>query len=377
MKIIHLSDLHLGKKVNEFSMLEDQKYILNQIVTIIEKEKIEGVIIAGDIYDKPIPPSEAVQLFDEFLVQLSNRKLQVFTISGNHDSPERIAFGSKLMSPSGIHMAPIFEGVVEPIIVNDDYGKVNIYMLPFVKPVLVKKYFPEEKIESYTDAIQTVIEHMSINPNVRNILITHQFVTGASRCESEELSVGGTDNVDSLVFEPFDYVALGHIHSPQSIKNEYIRYSGTPLKYSFSEVKHQKSVTIVELKEKGNIKIKLLPLIPKHDMCEIKGSYMEISSKSFYEKINNEDYLHITLTDEEDIVDATRKLRIIYPNIMKLDYDNKRTQSSTIIEAEEMKNQSPLELFSELYQLQNNQSMTAEQQEFVQELIQKIWEEQI
>lgn len=376
MKFIHLSDLHIGKRVNEFSMLEDQKYILTQIIQIVEEEAPDGVLIAGDIYDKSVPSAEAVQLFDDFLCQLAKQKRQVFVISGNHDSPERIAFGSRLMDASGIHLSPVFQGEITPISLEDSYGKVDIFMLPFLKPAHVRRFYEEEEIESYTDALRVVIEHMKLQPEHRSILLTHQFVTGASRSESEELSVGGSDNVDASVFDSFDYVALGHIHGPQSIGRETLRYCGTPLKYSFSEADHKKSVTVVELLEKGTCRIETIPLIPKRDLRELKGTYMELTEKKNYEGTNTEDYIHITLTDEEDIPDAIGKLRVIYPNIMKLDYDNRRTRShGDFSDLEQIEEKTPLELFSEFYEKQNNQPMNQEQREFIKELMERIWEE--
>ncbi|MBQ1235366.1 MAG: exonuclease SbcCD subunit D, partial [Oscillospiraceae bacterium] len=239
----------------------------------------------------------------------------------------------------------------------------------------VRRFFPEEKIESYTDAMRVAIAAMGIDENERNVLITHQFVTGASTCESEEISVGGTDNVDAAVFEGFDYVALGHIHGPQNVGSERIRYCGTPLKYSFSEAGHKKSVSLVELGEKGELKVSTLPLVPRRDMREIKGTYNELTAKSYYEGTAVEDYLHITLTDEEDVPEAVGRLRVIYPNIMKLSYDNRRTQSSNVINAaEDVQQKSPLSLFEELYEMQNNQTMSDEQRSFAQELIEQIWE---
>lgn len=379
MKIIHLSDLHLGKRVNEFSMIDDQRYILKKIINIIDDENPDGVIIAGDIYDKSIPPAEAVELFDDFLVRLSKRKLHIFVISGNHDSPERIAFGRELMNMSGVYISPVYNGEIIPISLEDKFGKVNIYMLPFVKPAHIRKYFPECIIESYTDAIKIAIEQMKVNTDERNILVTHQFVTGANCCDSEELSVGGTDNVNASVFDDFDYVALGHIHRPQNCLSERIRYCGTPLKYSFSEANDRKSVTVIELTEKGKISLRTVDLIPKHDMKEIRGTYSEITQKSFYENTTYmEDYMHITLTDEDDIPDVIGKLRTIYHNLMKLDYDNKRTRANKTIEGtRDVENKSPLELFSDFYKLQNNQPMSEEQTDFMQKLIENVWEENI
>lgn len=376
MKLIHLSDLHLGKRVNEFSMLEDQKYILKEILRVIDDEKPDGVLIAGDIYDKSVPPAEAVELFDDFLVRLAERKLQVFAVSGNHDSPERIAFGSRLMDMSGIHLSPVYSGETTSFSLSDEYGTVAVYMLPFVKPAHIRRYFPEDEITSYTDALRCAVDQIPLDPAERNILVTHQFVTGALRAESEEVSVGGSDNVDAAVFDRFDYVALGHLHIPQNIGSERLRYAGSPLKYSFSEMNHEKSVTIVELEKKGTLRLRTVPLIPLHDLAEIRGAYAELTLKSFYaDKTLRDNYLHITLTDEEDIPDAVGKLRVIYRNLMKLDYDNKRTRhQAEIDETEEAESKPPLELFAELYERQNGAPLSDEQTAFMTALIEKVWE---
>ena len=375
MKFLHLSDLHIGKRVNEFSMLEDQEYILTKIINIIDDEKPDAVVVAGDVYDKSVPSAEAVQLFDDFLCRLAQRKLQVFVISGNHDSAERMAFGGRLMDISGVHMSPVYNGKVEAISLVDEFGKVNFFMLPFVKPANVRRFFEDAQIESYTDAIRVAVENMNVNADERNVIVTHQFVTGAEKCESEEISVGGSDNVDANVFDCFDYVALGHIHGPQNVGSEKIRYCGTPLKYSFSEAKHKKSVTVVEMGGKGSLDIRIIAIEPKHDMREIKGTYAEITLKDNYINTNTDDYMHITLTDEEDIPDAIGKLRVIYPNLMKLDYDNKRTRSSAKLDIiENIEQRSPLDLFAEFYEKQNNQSMTYGQSEFMKSLIESIWE---
>lgn len=375
MKLIHLSDLHIGKRVNEFSMLEDQEYILTKIINIIDDEKPEAVLIAGDVYDKSVPSAEAVQLFDDFLVRLAKRNLHTFIISGNHDSAERLAFGGRLMELSGIHLSPVYNGKVEATSLEDENGRVNFYMLPFIKPANVRRFFEEETIETYTDAVRVAVENMEIDENERNVLITHQFVTGAERSESEEVSVGGSDNVDASVFDGFDYVALGHIHGPQNIGSEKIRYCGTPLKYSFSEANHKKSVTVVDLGKKGELEIRTVPLTPKHDMREIKGLYEEIVSKENYSGTDTNDYMHITLTDEDDIPDAISRLRVIYPNLMKIDYDNTRTRSNTVLDTvEDIEHRSPLDLFAEFYEKQNGQAMNKEQLEFSKQLIESIWE---
>ena len=378
MKLIHLSDLHIGKRVNEFSMMEDQEYILKQILKIIDDEAPDGVIIAGDVYDKPVPSAEAVELFDDFVVRLSNRSLPVYIISGNHDSPERLAFGNRLMSASGIHFSSVYNGAAERFELTDEYGTTAIYMLPFVKPSNVRRFYPDDKIESYTEAIAVAVREMQVNPDNRNIIITHQFVTGAERSDSEDVSVGGTDNVDASVFDGFDYVALGHIHRPQNVGGETIRYCGSPLKYSFSEAPYEKSVTVVELQEKGNTSVRTVPLTPMREMVELKGAYEELTLKSFYEGTSyREDYVHITLTDEEDIPDVVQKLRVIYRNLMKLDYDNKRTRHQTEINgAEDVAVKSPLELFAEFYEAQNGAAMSPDQATHIEALIEKIWEEQ-
>lgn len=376
MKLIHLSDIHLGKRVNEFSMLEDQAHILKKILAVVDEEKPDGVLIAGDVYDKSVPSTEAVQLFDDFLVRLAERKLPVFIISGNHDSPERLSFANRLINAAGIHLAPVYNGVVEPITLSDEYGPVNVYMLPFIKPAHVRGFFPDTEITGYSDAVAAAIGRMNIDKTQRNVLITHQFVTGAQRSDSEELSVGGTDNIGAEVFCDFDYVALGHIHGPQNMDSGRIRYCGSPLKYSFSEAAQQKSVTVAELKEKGMLEIHTVPLIPRRDMVELKGSYQQLTLREFYENTTyQEDYTHITLTDEEDIPDAVAKLRAVYHNLMKLDYDNTRTRHSAAISgAENVETRSPIDLFAEFYELQNGLPMSAEQTELVASLIEKIWE---
>ena len=378
MKLIHLSDLHLGKRVNGFSMLEDQRYILQEILHIIDREAPDGVLIAGDVYDKSVPPAEAVALLDEFLVELSRRQLQVYLISGNHDSPERLAFGGRLMAQSGVHVAPVYDGRIVSFTQQDRYGSVEIFLLPFLKPAHVRRFFPDDPIDSYTDALRTVLSHAAVPTDKRTVLVTHQFVTGASRCDSEDLSVGGSDNVDAAVFAPFDYVALGHIHNPQSAGGAHIRYCGTPLKYSFSEAAHEKSVTVVELRQKGDVNIRTVPLKPLRDMAELRGTYESLTFRGFYEGTTYpRDYLHITLTDEEDIPDAVSKLRVIYPNLMQLSYDNARTRAGVLTApTEQAAQKTPLELTEAFYEGQNGQPMNDAQREFLRGLMERIWEEE-
>ncbi len=375
MKLMHLSDLHIGKRVHELSMIDDQQYILNTILAVIDEEQPDGVILAGDIYDKSVPPAEAVQVFDDFLVRLAKRHIPVFIISGNHDSPERLAFGGRLLQASHIHISPVYTGAVEPIRLTDEHGDVLVYLLPFIKPTHVRRAFPDEQIDSYTDAVRVAIAHMDVDETARNVIVTHQFVTGASRSESEEISVGGSDNVDVSVFDAFDYVALGHIHGPQSVGRETVRYCGTPLKYSFSEAVHEKSVTVVQLGVKGDVRVRTVPLTPWREMRELRGTYDELTFKDNIDAACREDYIHITLTDEEDILDAIGKLRVIYSNLLKLDYDNRRTrQNQTVDSAGDVTVKSPLELFGEFYELQNNQPLGAAQRQYMTALIEQIWE---
>lgn len=375
MKLIHLSDLHIGKRVNEFSMIDDQKYILKQILGIIDEETPEAVLLAGDIYDKSVPSAEAVEVFDDFLVNLAERKIPIFMISGNHDSAERLAFASRIMRESSVYVSPVYSGSIEPVTLEDQWGRVNFYMLPFVKPAHVRPFFPEEGIDSYNDAVRTAVDAMKINTKERNVLLTHQFVTGSVTCESEEISAGGTDNVDAENFRDFDYTALGHLHGPQRAGRDNIRYCGTPLKYSFSESGQEKSITIAELGKKGSIAIRTRLLEPKRDMKKIRGSYMEVTAKRFYENLKLEDYFHITLTDEEDIPDAIGRLRAIYPNTMRLEYDNRRTRSNADFQAaENIERKSPAQIFAEFYQQQNNQELSREQAEHMEKLISSIWE---
>lgn len=380
MRFLHTADLHIGKRVNEFSMLEDQEYILRQILKTADKEQVEAVLIAGDVYDKQVPSAEAVRLFDWFLTQLNSRKLHVFVIGGNHDSVERLSFGAQIMEESGVYLTQSYDGKVVPVRLEDEYGPVNLWMLPFLKPAMVKRFFPEQDIVTYQDALETVIGNMELNREERNLLIAHQFVTGAVTGGSEdsvEVFVGGVENVDASVFADFDYVALGHIHRAQSAGGEQIRYSGTPLKYSFSEIRHEKSVTIAELKEKGSLTVHQEPLKPLHDMREIRGSYEELVLRENYQGTDLEDYLHVILTDENDIPDVIGRLRSIYPNIMKLDYDNQRTRrNQELMKEEAAVEQSPMELLGQFFLQQNNQEMSPEQTEYARTLMETIRKEE-
>lgn len=378
MKFLHLADLHLGKRVNGFSMLEDQAHILRQILAILDDEQPDGVLIAGDVYDKSVPSVEAVELLDSFLTELRARGVPVLLISGNHDSPERLAFGGRVMDSCGIHISPVYDGALAPVTLHDEFGPVHVWLLPFVKPAHVRRWFPDADIESYTDAMAEAVAHMDIDTAARNVLVTHQFVTGGTRSGSEELSVGGTDNVDSGVFAPFDYVALGHLHGAQHIGRETIRYAGSPLKYSFSEARQHKSVTVVTLGEKGDVQVRTVALTPLRELREIRGSYDELTARSFYEHTTyRSDYLHLILTDEQDVFDAMSRLRTIYPYLMTLDYDNARTRAAGGMSVPaETERRTPLELFEALYARQNHQPMSEVQREYIAQLMEQIMEVQ-
>ncbi len=378
MKFLHLADLHLGKRVNGFSMLEDQAHILRQILAILDGEQPDGVLIAGDVYDKSVPSVEAVGLLDGFLTELRTRGVPVLLISGNHDSPERLAFGGRVMDSCGIHISPVYNGALAPVTLHDTFGPVHVWLLPFVKPAHVRRWFPDADIESYTDAMAEAVAHMDIDTAARNVLVTHQFVTGGARSGSEELSVGGTDNVDSGVFAPFDYVALGHLHGAQHIGRETIRYAGSPLKYSFSEARQHKSVTVVTLGEKGDVQVRTVALTPLRELREIRGSYDELTARSFYEHTTyRSDYLHLILTDEQDVFDAMSRLRTIYPYLMTLDYDNARTRAAGGMSVPaETERRTPLELFEALYQRQNHRPMSEVQRAYIAQLMEQIMEVQ-
>lgn len=382
MKLMHLADLHLGKRVNGFSMMEDQEYILNRILEIMEEEQPDGLLIAGDVYDKSIPPAEAVRLMDDFLTAVAAKHVPVFLISGNHDSAERVAFGHQLMQGSGIWISPVYDGTIRHHTLEDRWGEVNIYLIPFLRPSVVRSFFPDVEIEDYTDALRTIIEDLQVDTSRRNVVLAHQFVTAAGAlpetCDSEQLSVGGLDRVDGSVFSPFDYTALGHLHGPQRVGSETIRYAGSPLKYSFSELHQKKSVTVVELRAKGETEIRQIPLQPRREMTELRGTFEEILEEARKKGEPQTDYYHMILTDETDVVDALSRLREYYPNIMLLDYDNRRTRSQKEVEQlDRVEERTPGELFAALYEQQNGQEMDSDRKEYLDGLIREIWEEQV
>lgn len=372
MRFAHLSDLHIGKRVNGFSMIHDQEHVLSEIADIIRRSFVDGVFISGDVYDKAVPSAEAVELFDSFLVSLNAIGIPIFVISGNHDSAERIAFASRILDGMDVHISPAYSGRIDAF----EVGDVSVYMLPFVRTSDVRQFFPDEEILTYSDALRVAISQIRLDVNRVNILLAHQFVMGATTSDSEDAVVGGLDGVDVSVFDPFDYVALGHLHRPQSIGRNTVRYSGSPLKYSFSEVGDSKSITVVDICGKGEVKIELIPIIPLHEMREIRGKFSDIVSGNVCVGANYEDYFHVTLTDENDIPNCLEKLRRVYPNIMKLDYDNSRTNNSSEISMiDSIENRSPIEVFSEFYHMQNGVDMSDEEKRYVRSLLEEIAKE--
>ena len=377
MRFLHLSDLHLGRRLGELSLIEDQRFILAQIIRLVREEHPDSILIAGDVYDKSIPSTEAVIMFDGFLNELSELGVPTLIISGNHDSAERLSFASKLIAKSGVHIASVYDGTLFPITLSDGETDVNFYLLPFIKPSNVKRFYPDADITSYTDALRCAIQNADIDYSALNVLVTHQFVTGAQRSESEEISVGGADNCDASVFDGFDYVALGHIHRAQIAGAPHVRYCGTPLKYSFSEASHNKTFTMVELTGKGELHIKEYPIKSLREIREIRGTYDEIAARSYYADTGlRDELLHITLTDEDDVPDAIGRLRTIYRYLLKLDYDNARTRSEAeITPMQDLEEKSPLELVCDLFRLQNDREMTAEQKRYCAELFDRMKEE--
>lgn len=378
MRLMHLADLHIGKRVNGFSMLEDQRYVLEQVLEVASEQSLDGVLLAGDIYDKSVPAGEAVQMLDLFLTKLTELKLPVYMVSGNHDSAERLSFGARLLEKSGVHVAGVYNGKLEPIVLEDEYGILNLYLLPFVKPIHVRKALGMdeelEEIKTYDDAIAKVLDMADIDVHERNVLVAHQLVTGAERCDSEDISVGGVDNVSAELFGDFDYVALGHIHGPQKMTRDTIRYAGTLLKYSFSECNHKKSITIVELREKGDVSVTTIPVKPLRDMRVMKGEYAVLMSKDSYDDENRKDYMKVILTDEQEIPEVMGKMRTVYPNIMMLEYDNKRTRTMSDIQgAKVVEQKKPIEYFKEFYQQQNGVGIDEEQEKMILELMKEIW----
>ena len=379
MRIMHLADLHIGKNILEQSLIDDQKYILNQIINIIKDKKVNVVLIAGDVYDKGIPNIEAVKLFSDFLANLYKLKIKVFIISGNHDSKDRLSFGNELFINNNVYIEGVFKGNLKYFQLDDEYGKLNIYMLPFVKTADVRGFYLNNKIESYQEAIKCIIDNTKIDKNVRNVILVHQFVTASGieveRSNSEIISIGGIDNIDVSLFDDFDYVAMGHIHKGQKLIKDTVRYAGSPLKYSFSEVNHNKSVVIVDLLEKGNVKVELVDLVSLRDMRIIRGKLERLLEKDIVSLGNSNDYISAVITDDDYVLDAIGKLRKVYKNILRVEYDNKRTNDSLEVVSDkllDLNKVSEIDLFSDFYKLQNNIELDDNRRKIVNDIINYI-----
>lgn len=375
MKIAHISDLHLGKNLHNFSLIEDQKYILDKIIDTLVKEKIQALIIAGDVYDKSIASVEAINLFESFLLSLVQKKISVLIVSGNHDSFERLTFGKKFMESCDIYFSKSTDKLIDKIQLKDEFGNINFYLLPFIKPADVRHTFSVEEIHSYEDAVKYVIDESKINKQERNILVAHQNVLNAQHCDSEDISIGGVDAISSSLFSDFDYVALGHIHKPQFIgQDKKIRFCGTPLKYSVSELEHEKSITIIDFKQKNDITFEYIPLQPKRDIRRIKGTFEQIIENSKNDSYNKQDFIDIILTNENEVEDAIYKLRTVYPNVLQITYDNSKTNNvNTIENIQKISSLDPNKIFSEFYENRNGLPMDEEQSKYIKDLILNIW----
>ncbi|MBP5271381.1 MAG: exonuclease SbcCD subunit D [Clostridia bacterium] len=383
MKLFHLSDLHIGKFVHKVSMLEDQAYILGQVLDAVRTEKPDAVLLCGDLYDKPQISKEAEKLYDRFLTELLSCGQPVFAISGNHDSAAHVGYFSELLKRNRLYTSePEFRGVMAPVTLEDEYGPVRFWLLPFLKPVDVRaaypaEEYPEVETDSYHSAIASVVAKLDVDPAERNVILAHQFVTGASgveRSDSETISIGGLDNVGAEVFDAFDYVALGHIHRPQKVGRETVRYAGTPLKYSFSEANDQKGITVVELGDKGDVRVSALPLTPLRDMRRISGAFAELTTLKYYSAQEREDYLEVTLTDTVEVPGAFSKLKAIYPNLLSLRYEQhereREQEGFTVTDLEEM---DPLRIVSGFFEEQTDRPLSEEQEGLLKDLMTNIW----
>lgn len=356
MKFLHLSDLHLGKQLGDLSLLDDQEAILDQILSLAEAEKVDGVFIAGDVYQRSTPQAEAMALFDRFVSRLVALDKKLFVISGNHDSALRISYFSSLIKGSGVYVSEAFQGQLQHIELEDRYGPLVIWLLPFLRPSQVKRYLPEEKIRTYQDAVAAVLRNTHIDTSKRNVLLCHQFIIGSTVCDSEEHAVGGLDQIEASLFDAFDYVALGHIHRPQRLLRDTLRYAGSPLKYSFSECDHKKSVPVVELAEKGCVTVKTLPLYPIRDVRLVEGMLEDLLRMPY-----SEDYVWITIRDELVPPDAKVSLSVVFPNMLKFSVVNSKTKyDMDVLAAESMENKSIDELFCDFYRMQNNDQLPGE-----------------
>lgn len=372
MRFMHLADLHLGKNVNGYSLIKDQEYALDQIIKLLKKEKIDTLLIAGDIYQSSVPSIEATKLFSKFLSQLKDLKMKVLIISGNHDSSDRLAYANSFLKDSEIYISDTYNGEIECVRLEDEYGTINFYLFPYLKPSDVRPYF-EEKISSYEEAIRAVIDSIEINEEERNIILSHQFILNAELSDSEEIYAGLLEAVSEKLYDKFDYVALGHIHKKQNFLGGKARYPGALLKFSATEANYDKTITIVNLKEKNNLIVEEFKIDYMRDMRIIKGFYKDIIEASKNDKAR-EDYIHIELLDEDEIYDGFNQLRNIYPNIMTYKYKDRQVNVEDLEDfAEKTDNKTPLDLFTEFYQTILGKNITDDKLEIIKSEIEDIW----
>ncbi len=368
---MHLSDLHIGKTLGEFSLIDDQRYILDQILDIAEEKAADAVLIAGDVYDRAVPGEDAVRLFDAFISRLAEGKRKTFLISGNHDSDQRLSFGSRLFQANGLYISAGYQGELCRRELEDEYGKLNVYLLPFVKASQVRHFFPEEEIRDYDSAVRAALAHTELDKSGRNLLVAHQFVAGRGGdpvlggSESAAVrAVGTVERIGADCFDDFDYVALGHIHSPQKVGREEVRYSGSPLKYSVSEVNNEKSVPVVTMGEKGDVSVELVRLKPLREMRHLKGKMEQLLDRG--NRTDVEDFIYVTLTDEEVQQDAMGIFRQYYPNTVKLDYDNAYTREMGEADpGQDIEEKSFPELFSDFYRFVYGCDMSREEEQLI------------
>ena len=367
MKFLHVADLHIGKKLKGYSLLEDQKFVLNQIIQTALEKKVDGVLIAGDVYDTSIPNIEAVNLFDKFLSDLVLNNINAYIVSGNHDNIHRITFGSNIMSKAGIHFAKKYDGELKPLKLSDN---VNIWLLPFIRPMDIREFHPDFQTSNYNEMMKVVIENAKIDETQTNVLVAHQFVTcGAQtpeRSESETCSLGTMDNVDVSNFDKFDYVALGHIHKSQPMGRNEVRYAGSPLKYSFSELNQKKQMVILNVQDK-KVDLEFIDFKFVNELKEFVGSFEKLSQQE-----PTDAYVRLVVQDDY-ILDIKHKLESVFKNIMEIEFDNETTrENNSLTYSEDMENLSPFELFKDFYQQQNNKTMTDEQLKIVQEVFEEM-----
>ncbi|WP_331835849.1 exonuclease SbcCD subunit D [Erysipelothrix piscisicarius] len=377
MKIVHLADLHIGRRLNDLSLLDDQRYVLNQIIEAFDTIKPHVLIIAGDVYDKANPSSEAFEVWNDFLTQLAQQSIHVLIISGNHDSQERLGVGACSFEEHDIYLASHYTGAISSVTLHDDFGPVHFYLFPYIKPSMVRNYHPEFTGNTFQEAFEFIFQDLKINQDERNVAIAHQFVIGNGMTpilSDSEIgpSVGGLDAIDASLFKAFDYVALGHIHRPQAIGRETIRYAGSPLKYSFSECMHSKQLPIIDLN--NDVSLSFIDIKPLRDVRLIKGPLEKLYEIGKVE--GSEDYIHAVLTDDIIQGDALHKLRSVYPNLVSLDFDNTRTSTETSLErATTILEQKPFDLFNTFFTALNGRDFNQEESDLVKAVIDEIQEE--